>query len=262
MKLAIVGVGKMGRSILEGLLKAQFLPPDELALVDLPERSQQAAQQYGVRAITYGELRHAERVLISTQPKDLPALATDISHPNTGYLSIMAGVSTALLARRLGTRRVVRAMPNLAATIGRSSTAITGPREAQEAGDLEFSRSLFATIGDVYDLPERLFDAFTGLSGSGPAYLALFAEALADGGVKMGIPRPQSLNLAADLLIATGYLMRHKHPAIIKDEVASPAGTTIHGLAALEARAVRSAAIEAVEAATLRGHQLGQDETG
>jgi len=164
------------------------------------------------------------------------------------------------MQRRLGTRRVVRAMPNLGATIGKSSTAVVAPREAEEAGDLEFAKELFATVGDVYGLPERLFDAFTAMSASAPAYLAMVAEALADGGVRQGIPRAQALQLAADVLIATGELLRKKHPAILKDEVSSPGGTTIYGLAAMEARGVRAALIEAVDAATLRGHQLGTEE--
>ncbi|PZA08428.1 MULTISPECIES: pyrroline-5-carboxylate reductase [unclassified Meiothermus] len=260
MRLAIVGVGKMGRSILEGILKAEFLAPQEVGIVDVKEYAQGIAAQYGVRVLTHPELRMAERVLLSVQPKDLPTVAPQVTHPNIGYISIMAGVSTRLLAERLGTRRVVRAMPNLAATIGKSSTAVVGPREAEEAGDLEFARQLFATVGDVYDLPERLFDAFTGMSASAPAYVAVVAEALADGGVKMGIPRAQALKLAADVLIATGELLRHKHPAVIKDEVSSPGGTTIYGVAALEARGIRAALIEAVQAATLRAHELGREE--
>ena len=115
-------------------------------------------------------------------------------------------------------------------------------------------------MGDVYDLPERLFNAFTGMSASAPAYIALVAEALADGGVKQGIPRAQALKLAADVLVSTGELLRRKHPAVVKEEVASPGGTTIYGLAALEARSLRAALIEAVEAATERGFALGEDE--
>lgn len=260
MKLAIVGVGKMGKSILEGLLRAEMLEASDIGILDTPERTQQVALETGVKPLGLEDLRRCERILLSVQPKDIAALAPQVAHPNTGYISIMAGVSTAVLSRRLGTRRVVRCMPNLAATIGKSSTAITGPREAEEAGDLEFTRALFATVGDVYDLPERLFDAFTGMSASAPAYVAVVAEALADGGVKLGIPRAQALQLAADVLIATGELLRKKHPAVLKDEVSSPGGTTIHGLAALEARAVRAALIEAVEAATLRGHELGREE--
>ncbi len=260
MRLAIVGVGKMGRSILEGVLRAGMLSPGEIGVLDTPGRTLEVAQELGVKPLHLEDLRYCERVLISVQPKDIAYLAPQIAHPNVGYISIMAGVSTAVLSRRLGTRRVVRCMPNLAATIGKSSTAITGPREAEEAGDLPFARALFATVGDVYDLPERLFDAFTGMSASAPAYVAVVAEALADGGVKQGIPRAQALRLAADVLIATGELLRHKHPAVLKDEVSSPGGTTIYGLAALEARGVRAALIEAVEAATLRGHALGREE--
>ncbi|RDI94534.1 pyrroline-5-carboxylate reductase [Meiothermus sp. QL-1] len=260
MKLAIVGVGKMGRSILEGVLRSGMLPPGEIGVLDTPERTQEVAHQTGTRALQLPELRHCERVLICVQPRDITLLAPQIAHPNLGYISILAGISTAVLSRRLGTRRVVRSMPNLAAIIGRSSTAITGPREAEEAGDLAFARELFATVGDVYELPERLFDAFTGMAASAPAYLAVVAEALADGGVKQGLPRAQALRLAADVLIATGELLRLKHPAVLKDEVSSPGGTTIHGLAALEARGVRAAFIEAVEAATHRGHALGREE--
>jgi pyrroline-5-carboxylate reductase len=260
MKLAILGVGKMGQSILEGVLRAGMLEAFEIGILDTPERTLEVAQATGASPLGLEDLRRCQRVLLGVQPKDLAALAPQIAHPHTGYISIMAGVSTAILSRRLGTRRVVRCMPNLAATIGKSSTAITAPREAQEAGDLEFARTLFKTVGDVYDLPERLFDAFTGMSASAPAYFAVVAEGLADGGVKQGIPRAQALQLAADVLIATGELLRRKHPAVLKDEVSSPAGTTIYGLAALEARAVRAALVEAVEAATLRGHELGRED--
>jgi len=256
----MVGVGKMGKSILEGILRSSMIAKEEIGVYDAPQRTVEVAGAYGVRPLGLEDLRQAERVLIGVQPKDIAALASQIAHPNTGYLSIMAGVSTAVLSRRLGTRRVVRAMPNLAAIIGKSSTALTGPREADEAGDLEFAKSLFSTVGDVYDLPERLFDAFTGMSASAPAYIAVVAEGLADGGVKQGIPRSQALQLAADVLIATGELLRKKHPGVLKDEVSSPGGTTIYGLAALEARGVRAALVEAVEAATLRGHQLGAEE--
>jgi len=261
MKLAFVGLGKMGRSILEGLLAAEFLPPEAVGVVERDrEQTREIAALYGVKPLDYSDLINTERVLIAVQPKQFPELAERIAHPNVGYLSIMAGVSTAVLARKLGTRRVVRAMPNLAATIRKSTTALTAPKEAREAGDLDFAKKLFKTVGDAYELPERLFDAFTAMAASAPAYLAVVAEALADGGVKMGIARADALAFAADVLIATGELMRLKHPAVIKDEVASPGGTTIHGLAAIEEGRLRHALIEAVDAATRRGRELGEEE--
>ncbi len=260
MKFAIVGLGKMGSSILEGVLAARLLPLEAIGVLDAtPELTRQKAAKYGVRALGFDDLAGAERVLIAVKPQDFPALAPKIAHANTGYLSIMAGVATRALAERLGNRRVVRAMPNLAATIKRSTTVLTALPEAAEAGDLAFAEALFATVGTVYPLPERLFDAFTAMSASAPAYLAVVAEALADGGVQMGIPRAQALRFAAEVLVATGELLAAKHPAELKDEVASPGGTTIFGLAALEARAFRAALVEAVERATRRGRELGRE---
>lgn len=261
MKLAFVGLGKLGKSILKGILEKGFLAPGEMGVLGRTyERSQELAAPFGLHPLRPEDLPQAERVLLAVQPRDFPALAPLLAHPGVGYISIMAGVSTAVLARRLDNRRVVRTMPNLAAVIGESSTALTATREAREAGDLDFARALFATVGDVYEIPEHLFDPFTAMSASAPAYLALVAEALADAGVKMGMPRALALRLAAEALAATGELLKGRHPAQLKDEVASPGGTTIHGLHALEARALRAAFYEAVEAATKRGHELGEAE--
>ncbi|WP_018112112.1 pyrroline-5-carboxylate reductase [Thermus igniterrae] len=261
MKLAFLGLGKMGRSILKGALDRGFLRPEEVGVVGrTPERTRELAAAFGLRPLDLKGLARAERVLLAVQPRDFPHLAPEIAFPGVGYISIMAGVSTAVLARRLDTRRVVRAMPNLAAVIGESSTALTALKEAREAGDLDFARGLFATVGDVYEIPEHLFDPFTAMSASAPAYLAVVAEALADAGVKMGMPRSLALRLAAEALAATGELLKSRHPGQLKDEVASPGGTTIHGLHALEARALRAAFYEAVEAATRRGHELGEVE--
>ncbi|MGQ9735039.1 MAG: pyrroline-5-carboxylate reductase [Thermaceae bacterium] len=258
MRLVIVGPGKMGQSILRGVLERGFLLPEEVGVLGrTPERTQELARSLGVRGVGLQDRAGAERILIAVKPQDFPALAPRIAHPSVGYISIMAGVSTKSLERRLGTGRVVRAMPNLAVEIGESSTALFGPKEAEEAGDLAFARGLFATVGNVYEIPESLFDAFTGMSASAPAYLAVVAEALADGGVRMGLPRSLALKLAADALAATGKLLKRSHPAQVKDQVASPAGTTIHGLYALEAHGVRAALMEAVERATQRGKALG-----
>lgn len=261
MKLAFLGLGKMGRSILKGALDRGFLRPEEVGVVGrTPERTRELAAAFGLHPLNLKELARAERVLLAVQPRDFLHLAPEIAFPGVGYISIMAGVSTAVLARRLDTRRVVRTMPNLAAVIGESSTALTALKEAREAGDLDFARGLFATVGNVYEIPEHLFDPFTAMSASAPAYLAMVAEALADAGVKMGMPRSLALRLAAEALAATGELLKTRHPGQLKDEVASPGGTTIHGLHALEARALRAAFYEAVEAATRRGHELGEVE--
>jgi pyrroline-5-carboxylate reductase len=253
MRLAIVGVGKLGLALLEGVTARGVMPAREIGLLDTNVvRAAELAARTGTRLVTQADLRYAERILVSVQPRVFPEISDWLAQENAGYISTMAGV---------GTKRVVRVMPNLAATIGRSQTAITAPREAESAGDLDFARQLFGAVGDVYDLPEHLFNAFTGMSASGPAYAAVVAEALADGGVRMGLPRALAHELAAKLLVASGELLQQRaHPGLLKDEVASPGGTTIAGLEVLEAAGVRGALIGAVVAATRRGSELGKDQ--
>jgi len=262
MRLAIVGVGKLGLALLEGVLSRGVMLPGDIGLLDRDAaRVADLASRTGAHPIGEADLRYAERILVSVQPRVFPGISEGLAQENAGYISTMAGVSTATLTRRLGTQRVVRVMPNLAATIGRSQTAITAPREAELAGDLDFARSLFGAVGDVYDLSEHLFNAFTGMSASGPAYAAVVAEALADGGVRMGLPRALANELAAKLLVASGELLQQRaHPGLLKDEVSSPGGTTIAGLEVLESAGVRGALIGAVVAATRRGSDLGKDQ--
>lgn len=262
MRLAIVGVGKLGLALLTGVTSRGVMPPGEIGLLDANvPRAGDLADRTGARVIGPPDLRYAERILVSVQPRVFPEISDWLAQESAGYISTMAGVSTGTITRRLGTKRVVRVMPNLAATIGHSQTAITCPREAENAGDLDFARQLFGAVGDVYDLPEHLFNAFTGMSASGPAYAAVVAEALADGGVRMGLPRALAHELAAKLLVASGELLQGRaHPGLLKDEVASPGGTTIAGLEVLEAAGVRGAFMRAVVAATRRGADLGKDQ--
>ncbi len=252
----------MGEAILEGVVASRLLETFEVGVIGGNSRkAAEVAERHGVKLLARGDIRSAERVLICVQPKVFPEVAEWISHPNAGYISIMAGVNLNSLSKRIGSRRVVRAMPNLGATIHKSATAVVGMPEAAESGDLEFAQALFAAVGDVYDIPETLFNTFTGMVGSGPAYAAIFAEALADGGVRMGLSRKLAIELAGKLLITTGeLLLRRVHPSILKDEVASPGGTTIAGIAEIERYTFRAAIIEAVRAATERGQALGEDK--
>ncbi|MFC6591189.1 pyrroline-5-carboxylate reductase [Deinococcus lacus] len=261
MKLAIIGTGKLGSALLEGMTARGVLDPSDIGLLSRNvARTQDLASRYGARLLVPEDLRAAERILICVQPRNFSEIAPWAAQEHAGYISTMAGVPTGALMRRLGTKRVVRAMPSLAATIGRSQTALTSSREAYDTGDLAFAGQLFGAVGDTYDIPEHLFDTFTGMCASGPAYAAVFAEALADGAVRMGMPRAVATELAAKMLVSSGELMQLRaHPALLKDEVCSPGGTTIAGLQALEASGVRSGIIEAVVAATRRGRELGAD---
>ncbi len=261
MKLAIVGAGKMGEAILEGVLNAKLLPQDQVGVIGgASPRAAEVSNRFGVPLLSPSQLRQAERILVCVQPKVFASFAESLIQTNAGCISIMAGVPLASLARRLGTQRVVRAMPNLGATIHKSATAVVALEDAIKNEDLAFALELFRSVGDVYELPEHLFNTFTGMVGSGPAYAAIFAEALADGGVRMGLNRKLAIELAGKLLISTGeLLLRRIHPSILKDEVASPGGTTVAGIAEIERYTFRAAIIEAVRAATLRGEQLGAD---
>jgi pyrroline-5-carboxylate reductase len=151
-------------------------------------------------------------------------------------------------------------MPNTPATVGAGMTALAANDRGSEE-ILQGVRNLFAAVGDVVTVPESLMDGVTGLSGSGPAFVAIFIEALADGGVAAGLPRPIAQKLALQTVLGTARLLAESedHPAIVKDRVTSPGGTTIAGVAALESRGFRSAAIEAVKAATQRAKELNGD---
>jgi len=174
------------------------------------------------------------------------------------FISIMAGVSAESLSAHLDSNIITRAMPNLGSRIGLSATAITSSPEATTK-QIDFAINLFESVGNVYTIPETLFDAFTGLAGSGPAFAAVVAEAMADGGVRVGFTREMSADLVRQVLLATAQLLKAKGPAAIKDEVSSAGGTTITGIKALEKHRIRYALIDAIEAATSRAKQLRED---
>ena len=178
----------------------------------------------------------------------------------TLVISIAAGVSTARIRERLGTEaRLLRVMPNTPALVLEGVTAIA-KSQGLEAGDLETADELFRAVGKVVVLDEELMDAVTGLSGSGPAYVAIVIESLADGGVKMGLDRPTAMTLASQTVLGAARLLMQTglHPGALKDMVSSPGGTTIAGIAALEEGGIRTTFIKAVERATLRSRELGR----
>ena len=254
--LAVVGVGRMGGAVLEGALRAQAVAAHDVgAYHPDPERREALAARYGVRALDDADVHRAERVLIAVKPQSFERVAPLIARRHAGYVSLMAGVPLTTLAKRLGSARVVRAMPNLGARVGASATALAWTPETTP-DDLAFARGLFRACGTVYDIDESLFDAFTGLSGSGPAFAALVAESLADGGVRVGFQRAVARDLARQVLLATARLLESSDPAAIKDEVASPGGTAIAGVRTLERHRLRFALIDAIEAASERAGEL------
>lgn len=260
MKLAIVGAGKMGGAVLTGALRAGVLEASDVGVYHPDDgRRDDLAARYGVTALDDEGVHHAERILIGVKPQAFERVAPLVARRSGCYLSIMAGVPADAIARRVGSRRVVRAMPNLGARVRLSSTALAALPDAT-IEDLAFAEDLFAAVGRVHRLPESQFDAFTGLAGSGPAFAAVFAEALADGGVRSGFGRDTARELARDVLMATARLLEDAGPADLKDEVASAGGTAIAGVRALERHGARYAVMRAVEEASLRAGELSRED--
>ena len=266
MQLGIVGAGNMASALVRGLIVSGRLSREQIRVTDISEAQCRAIEQaHGVEsaANTPALAAWANVVLIAVKPQVVPSILADLGAGHRDeqlIVSIAAGVATGVFAAALPPgARVVRAMPNTPALVLEGATALA-PGEHATAADVATARGIFDAVGESVVLDEAQMDAVTGLSGSGPAYVMLIAEALADGGVRMGLKRETALALAVRTLYGSAKLLLEsgEHPAALKDKVASPGGTTIAGLCALERHGLRNACIEAVTAATLRSQELGR----
>jgi pyrroline-5-carboxylate reductase len=264
--VGFLGAGKMGAALARGLLQAGLLRRERVLLSDSdPKRREDVASELGVRVLddNAAVVRESQVVIVALKPdvvrEVLPGLADDLTAAHL-VVSIAAGVTLAELERLAGRgKRLVRVMPNTPSLVGAGAAGYAlGPNATQADGKLV--EQLLGAVGLCVPVPERLLDAVTGLSGSGPAFVAMVIEALADGGVLCGLPRATALKLAAQTVLGAARLVQEtgKSPAELKDMVASPGGTTIEGIKVLEHRGLRSALIEAVEAATRKAKELGQ----
>lgn len=254
----------MGTALVAGAIRSGALNADEVTGVD-PSQAARGHFSKATGATAGNEisaLSDSEVILLCTKPHDADAAlreaAAVLDRPAL-TISIAAGVTLAALEEAAGNPRVIRAMPNTPALVGHGAAAYcTGARASRT--DAEFAGRLLGSVGLAIEVPERLMDAVTGLSGSGPAYVYLMIEALADGGVKAGLPRAEALKLAAQTVMGAAAMVidTGEHPAVLKDMVASPGGTTIAGLAELERHGVRAAVIEAVTSAARRASELGK----
>jgi pyrroline-5-carboxylate reductase len=265
-RVGIVGAGNMGLALARGLAATW---PDALRRVVLsgrdPERTAAAARSVGVRAVRSNPaaVRAVDTVVLAVKPQILPSVCDEIRNDLSAgqtVLSIAAGVPTGSLERRLGSAvGVVRAMPNVAASVRASATAYClgrsgGPRDGRRAVEI------LESIGLVVEVDESLMDAVTGLSGTGPLYLFLILEGLADAGVKVGLSRPVATRLAIQTLVGSALLVQTtgEHPAKLRDLVTSPGGTAITALHSLERSGLKAMLMDAVEAATRRSEELGR----
>jgi pyrroline-5-carboxylate reductase len=264
--IGFLGCGNMASAILKGLLVANLVPKGQIWASDVKEeRLAWAEKTFGIRttAGNHALVKACDVVVLAVKPqvidKTLTAIAGDIG-PNHLVISVAAGVSLAAMEAKLppGTR-VVRTMPNTPATALAGATALAAGTHATGA-DLARAKGIFEAIGRAVVLEESMLDAVTGLSGSGPAYVMLMIEALADGGVKVGLHRDIALLLAAQTVYGSAKLLLEtgEHPGRLKDMVTSPGGTAIAGLHTLESGGLRHTLINAVETATKRAAELGE----
>jgi pyrroline-5-carboxylate reductase len=265
-KVGFIGGGNMGEALIKGLLAANLVPPEAIYASDVKiERLRALDQQYGVQLMNDNAelVREVDIVILAVKPQILPAVARQIASAVTRkklLISIAAGVSTTTIRAALGKEaRLIRVMPNTPALVLEGVTAVA-KAEGLEPGDLDTAGEIFSAVGRVVTLEEDLMDAVTGLSGSGPAYVAVVVESLADGGVKMGLDRLTAMTLATQTVLGAARLMLETgmHPGALKDMVSSPGGTTIAGIAAMEEGGIRNTLIKTVERATQRSRELGR----
>jgi len=263
IKLGFIGVGSMGGAIIRGLVGGGRVPRENLIYYDPDPARQTQMHELGVAAaLDNAEVMHAPVVILAVKPQVMAAVLAGIkayARPWHLIISIAAGVSLDVLEGACPRSRLIRVMPNAPTLVGAGMAALA-PGSSITPDDLALALELFRAVGEAVVVEERLMDAVTGLSGSGPAFVAVFIEALADGGVKMGLPRPLALTLATQTVLGTARLCHEEqlHPAMLKDLVTSPGGTTIAGLHALESSGFRGAVMDAVTAAAARSQELGK----
>jgi pyrroline-5-carboxylate reductase len=266
-RIGFIGSGAMARALAGGLLSSG-VSVDRIRAADPVTTSREEFQREvgAVVGSDNGELvADSDVIVIAVKPGVVSAVLNDLSgQPDLDrplWISIAAGVPLAALREGLpGRARIVRAMPNTPALVGEGATAYCANAATSE-GDQEIARALFESVGTAWQAPaESMLDAVTGLSGSGPAYVFLVLEALADAGVRMGLPRDAAHQLVCQTVLGATRLVIEtgRHPAVLKDQVTSPGGTTIAGLEQLELGGVRAALYKAVAAATARSRELSQ----
>jgi pyrroline-5-carboxylate reductase len=261
-RLQVIGGGKMGEALIAGLLAAGWAKAGEMRVVEkLPARADELAERFAGLEVA-AEPSGAEGHVVAVKPGDVETAcrALAAAGSRTPVLSIAAGVTLARLEAALGPGTpVVRAMPNTPALVGAGAAAVAPGREAGDA-ELAWAERILGAVGTVVRVDEGLLDAVTGLSGSGPAYVFLVAEALIDAGVLVGLPRPVSAALTTQTLLGAAKLLDEspEGPEALRAAVTSPGGTTAAGLRALESAGVRAAFLDAVAAATERSRELGR----
>jgi pyrroline-5-carboxylate reductase len=263
-KLTLVGAGKIGEALLSGILSSQLVPVSSVVAADADQtRADYIGEKYGVKAYTNNRqaVAGADLVLLCVMPQRVRDVLREIRktvRKNALVISVAASVRTGLIEQELDRGvRVIRAMPNTPCLIRQGMSALCRGKHASDE-DLKIAQAIFSSMGRTVVVDERHMDAITGLSASGPAYVYLIIESLAEAGVKLGLPRELSTELSAQTLLGASAMVLHtgEHPAKLKDIVTTPAGCTIDGLLELEEGGLRVTLIKAVVRAAERAKEL------
>ena len=265
-QVGFVGAGNMGEALIKGLLHSHLCRPEQITCSDVrPERLKTMKEVYGVKTTSSNSevVKHSDIVILAVKPQILKQVVMDIARylePSKLIISIAAGVameSIEMCAKK--ELKLIRVMPNICVSVGEGISAIAAGKHATKEDRL-VAKAIFDSAGKSLFIEEYLLDAVTGLSGSGPAYIFLIVDALADAGVKVGLARSDALLLASQTVLGSAKMLIEtgEHPGRLKDSVTSPGGTAIAGLHTLEEGGLRTTLINAVEVATQRSRVLGE----
>ncbi len=264
--VAILGAGNMGTALMKGIINAQLTPPQKIYACDVnSEKLDQLSAEWKINTTLdpVKAVEASEVILLCVKPVTLPKILSqikDVINEKKLVISIVAGVKIAYIQQSLEKEvAIVRAMPNIAATVDEGAAAISfGEYVSPELH--EIASAIFEAVGEVVVVAEENLDAVTGLSGSGPAYIYMVIEAMIDGGVKMGLARDIATKLAIQTVLGSAKLVKTSglHPAILRDQVTTPGGTTINAIHELESHGLRSMIINAVTIATRRSEELSR----
>lgn len=261
--IAVLGAGKIGESLLSGLLHAGREPGDLLFTERSAERAAELTGRYGIKHVDVAGAMAAEVLVVSVKPQDIEPLLEELApavSPGQLIVSMCAGLPTALFERWLpaGTP-VVRVMPNTPMLVGEAMSAVSGGAHAGNE-HLDLVEELLGSVGKVARLPESKLDAVTALSGSGPAYFYYVVESMIEAGILLGVPRDKAADLVVQSAVGAAAMLREGdgHPVMLREGVSSPAGTTIAGIRELDRHGVRAALVDAIEAAHDRSVELGK----
>jgi pyrroline-5-carboxylate reductase len=264
-RIGIIGIGKMGEALISGLIRSKLTDPSKVGVSDINlERKEYISAKYSVTCYpeTDDLINNSDIVVIAVKPRDMKTVLDDIKaqlKPKHLLISIAAGISTSFILRHLQKNiSLIRAMPNSPCMIGEGMTVLA-PLPGTSIEHIQYAKEIFCSVGKVLLLDEEHLNAVTGLSGSGPAYVYLFIEALTAGGMKVGLPEKVALILSTQTLYGSSKMLLEtgESPKKLKGLVATPGGTTVSGLTELEIGNVKASIISAVEKATQRARQLG-----